>query len=257
MTRALTRARSRTKEVVESLSMGGHGGLNILPHKSWNVYGTKQRDRVRRDELAHAARLAEERASALEDERDGRLRALRATASKRDDDGGSRHVNLFAEEEAAAARDFARGMNASSKVRPNDESHAGEDEGLRFGGRDVAGRESAPWYANALRDGAGTGTSYESLPARVRREKEDENKLRKLSSSSSARAKALAAPSKRQSSESADERSTKKSKKDKKRSKRSRVDDAEDRKLHLQRLEREMRDADRARALVRFPERRG
>ena len=27
--------------------MGGHEGLNILPQKSWNVYGRKQRERVR------------------------------------------------------------------------------------------------------------------------------------------------------------------------------------------------------------------
>ena len=29
---------------------GGHGGLNILPQKSWNVYGWKQRQKTARDE---------------------------------------------------------------------------------------------------------------------------------------------------------------------------------------------------------------
>nr|XP_029144594.1 uncharacterized protein C5E4.10c-like [Arachis hypogaea] len=30
--------------------MGGHGGLNILPQKRWNVYNYKNREKVRRDE---------------------------------------------------------------------------------------------------------------------------------------------------------------------------------------------------------------
>ncbi|KAK9808196.1 hypothetical protein WJX73_007342 [Symbiochloris irregularis] len=42
--------------------MGGHGGLNILPQKSWNVYGRENRLKVARDQAAHAeveaARLA-------------------------------------------------------------------------------------------------------------------------------------------------------------------------------------------------------
>ena len=32
--------------------MGGHGGLNILPQKSWNVYGQTNRDKVAADEAA-------------------------------------------------------------------------------------------------------------------------------------------------------------------------------------------------------------
>ena len=35
--------------------MGGHGGLNILGQKSWNVYGQEQRAKVRRDEEEFAA----------------------------------------------------------------------------------------------------------------------------------------------------------------------------------------------------------
>ena len=44
--------------------MGGHGGLNILPQKSWNVYGARNRARVAEDEAqaaidAQNARVAE------------------------------------------------------------------------------------------------------------------------------------------------------------------------------------------------------
>ena len=40
--------------------MGGHGGLNILGQKSWNVYGQEQRANVRRDEEEFAARDEED-----------------------------------------------------------------------------------------------------------------------------------------------------------------------------------------------------
>ncbi|KAG5539856.1 hypothetical protein RHGRI_020167 [Rhododendron griersonianum] len=34
--------------------MGGHGGLNILPQKRWNVYNFDNREKVRKDEEAAA-----------------------------------------------------------------------------------------------------------------------------------------------------------------------------------------------------------
>eukprot|EP00897_Mesotaenium_endlicherianum_P001430 jgi/Mesen1/1314/ME000013S00802 len=36
--------------------MGGHGGLNILPQKSWHVYNWDNREKVRKDEEEHAAK---------------------------------------------------------------------------------------------------------------------------------------------------------------------------------------------------------
>ncbi|KAK1584296.1 hypothetical protein Q3G72_031664 [Acer saccharum] len=42
------------------LVMGGHGGLNILPQKRWNVYNYENREKVRQDEEAAAqARTAQ------------------------------------------------------------------------------------------------------------------------------------------------------------------------------------------------------
>lgn len=41
--------------------MGGHGGLNILPQKSWHVYNYEAREKVRRDEEAHAAEEQDQR----------------------------------------------------------------------------------------------------------------------------------------------------------------------------------------------------
>jgi len=39
------------------LEMGGHGGLNILPQKKWNVYNYDNRDIVDKDKQLHAEKL--------------------------------------------------------------------------------------------------------------------------------------------------------------------------------------------------------
>ena len=37
--------------------MGGHGGLNILPQKKWNVYNRDNREKVDRDKKKHAEKM--------------------------------------------------------------------------------------------------------------------------------------------------------------------------------------------------------
>lgn len=97
--------------------MGGHGGLNILPQKRWNVYNFDNREKVKQDEQAAAReeqlRLEQSRRA----EADSRLESLRrargiATASATIEstsepvvaaaesgveasEGDSGHINLF------------------------------------------------------------------------------------------------------------------------------------------------------------------
>lgn len=56
--------------------MGGHGGLNILPQKKWNVYGRDNRLRVARDEEAAAANEKKKLEEQRQREKDARYRAL-------------------------------------------------------------------------------------------------------------------------------------------------------------------------------------
>ncbi|CAI5523117.1 unnamed protein product [Closterium sp. Naga37s-1] len=77
--------------------MGGHGGLNILPQKRWNVYNYENREKVRKDEAEEAAReqaLAEEQR--LRDS-ELRLQTLRARARQQ-------HLPLPQQQAAAEER---------------------------------------------------------------------------------------------------------------------------------------------------------
>lgn len=116
----------------ESRPMGGHGGLNILPHKSWNPYGWKQRQRVALDEERAEAKAREEAGARARDA----IETLRARkrGSETQSRASSAHVNLFAEEERALEEAAKRDAEAA---RTLDESH-------RLGGR---ARADAPWYA--------------------------------------------------------------------------------------------------------------
>ena len=67
---------------------GGHGGLNILPQKSWNVYGWEQRQKVKRDEEKAEAEEAAKLESRLQEHRDGRMSVLQERVQKRRRDEG-------------------------------------------------------------------------------------------------------------------------------------------------------------------------
>ena len=57
--------------------MGGHGGLNILPQKSWNVYGYFQRKKVENDLKKAAEKKEKTEKREIEGQSDLRLRLLR------------------------------------------------------------------------------------------------------------------------------------------------------------------------------------
>mmetsp|Transcript_65118 Transcript_65118/g.108182 ORF Transcript_65118/g.108182 Transcript_65118/m.108182 type:complete len:281 (+) Transcript_65118:212-1054(+) len=81
--------------------MGGHGGLNILPQKSWNVYNRDNRQKVERDEAeARTAAAAQQRAAQSARLQEG-IQRMRADARGEAADPISRHVNFFEAEERA------------------------------------------------------------------------------------------------------------------------------------------------------------
>jgi hypothetical protein len=231
--------------------MGGHGGLNILPQKSWNVYGAKQRARVERDE-AKAREDAEEAARrVLESARNERYEALsrRAVVDETTATTSGQHVNLFAAEERAAG--LGGETQKKKKILSTEEAR-----GDRFGGHGVGHGSVAPWYARASGAGGdvddGANVVVESLPRRARRRREEEEALRLEGRRGKGRRSRDA-----EADETHSRIKTKSSKESSRRRKRRRRDDGKSKAeeddledLRQQRLEREAKEADRVKFLA-------
>jgi hypothetical protein len=140
--------------------MGGHGGLNILPQKSWNVYSARNRARVAADEAQAELDAANAAVAAVAEQARANLLTLRARAGGGADNGGENvlhpptgeHVNLFAEIEAAerqAEREAARKREDARLV-----ARLMPDLDLS-----KSAREPAPWYTRAPEPEHGGSTS--------------------------------------------------------------------------------------------------
>ncbi|CAN6447516.1 unnamed protein product [Victoria cruziana] len=157
--------------------MGGHGGLNILPQKRWNVYNYENREKVRRDEEAAAKeeQLKQEQARRRDAEfRLERLRALRGLPPRNQTEApdsapfflqdepvasDAGHINLFEglkvfpfggerEEKGQKERpdDRKKGQMKRKREEPAARIITAEDEKYRMG-YGVAGEGvKKPWY---------------------------------------------------------------------------------------------------------------
>nr|DAD47803.1 TPA_asm: hypothetical protein HUJ06_017740 [Nelumbo nucifera] len=151
--------------------MGGHGGLNILPRKRWNVYNYENREKVRRDEEAAAKEEQLKREQSRKRDAEFRLEMLRRarglptaaqSSSSVASEPKSNHINLFegleffpasggeAEENDDAQKESSRKKKLKKKVVPK--VILPEDEKYRLG-YGVAGKGvKAPWYMSRPSD---------------------------------------------------------------------------------------------------------
>jgi hypothetical protein len=155
--------------------MGGHGGLNILPQKRWNVYNYDNREKVKRDEEAAAKeeQLKREQSRKRDAEfRLDRLRVARGLAAPEpepdpnpepdDSEPKSGHINLFEgikifdpikllEKEGGSERDGFKKMKKMKKeeaprvVGPEEEKYR---LGYGLAGKGV----KLPWYLEKRSD---------------------------------------------------------------------------------------------------------
>ncbi|XWS49747.1 hypothetical protein CRYUN_Cryun12cG0029400 [Craigia yunnanensis] len=154
--------------------MGGHGGLNILPQKRWNVYNYENREKVRKDEEAAAKEEQLKREQARKRDAEFRLEQLRtarglAPLNKAgvsepaaepvevvESEPKSGHINLFEgikifdpieglEKDGAAEKDGSKRKKLKKEeVAPK--VVAPEDEKYRLG-YGIAGKGvKLPWY---------------------------------------------------------------------------------------------------------------
>lgn len=155
--------------------MGGHGGLNILPQKRWNVYNFDNREKVRKDEEEAAKEEQLKREQSVKRDAEFRLQQLRRARGLDPDAGAgksespaeskpespepkseteSKHINLFdgikifdpVVVEKKREREN-EGDNKRKKMKKEEVRVVGpEDEKYRLG-YGVAGKGvKAPWY---------------------------------------------------------------------------------------------------------------
>ncbi|KAG6579416.1 hypothetical protein SDJN03_23864, partial [Cucurbita argyrosperma subsp. sororia] len=143
--------------------MGGHGGLNILPQKRWNVYNYENREKVRRDEEAAAKEEQLKREQSRKRDAEFRLEQLRTargiapvidTTKPVETDLKPGHLNLFEGIkifDPVKSSENEGGEDGSKKKRMKKEEVekrviTAEDEKYKLG-YGVAGKGvKLPWY---------------------------------------------------------------------------------------------------------------
>ena len=114
--------------------MGGHGGLNILPQKRWNVYNFDNREKVRKDEEAAAKeeQLKREQSRKRDTEfRLEQLRQARGLASASASASSSRQSTAVAvESPEAEAEPKSKHINLFEGIRIFDPVDKSKSEGV-------------------------------------------------------------------------------------------------------------------------------
>lgn len=164
--------------------MGGHGGLNILPQKKWNVYNFDNREKVKRDEEAAAKEEQLKREQSRRRDTELRLEKLRqarglasqvppqaedkpsstsveaeSVAEPLNTESDSKHINLFegirifdpikpGDEKRIEKRSrFARDDDKNKKVKREEVRVVGPEDEVYKLGYGVAGKGvKLPWY---------------------------------------------------------------------------------------------------------------
>ncbi|CAL0313408.1 unnamed protein product [Lupinus luteus] len=174
--------------------MGGHGGLNILPQKRWNVYRYDNREKVRRDEEEAAREEQIKRDQARKQDAEFRLERLRtskglapliqaeAQANEHESHCNeteqvtlsspkSGHINLFEgikifdpirEPEKDVSGEKERVSKKLKKMKKEEVVVTPEDEKYRFGYSYLGKQVKLPWYLEKRNDDVdGDGESSE------------------------------------------------------------------------------------------------
>jgi hypothetical protein len=116
----------------------------LLPHKSWNVYGEKQREKVRLDVEAAALAASEKATRAEEASGQATIEALKRKKKKREERSPSpaagpqapKHINFF--------EDVKISVNPKAEEERKKIALVGPERYLT-----TAARDAAPWYAQS------------------------------------------------------------------------------------------------------------
>ena len=115
--------------------MGG-GGLRIIPHKTWNVYGYEQRKKVEEDERREKKRLAK-----LGDE-NARKNVKNALKQLNKNSDGGTSISQSSSPERETAKDHKKWVKKSKA----DEEKLKYEHGKEFNFGKMLKRRMTPWY---------------------------------------------------------------------------------------------------------------
>ncbi|XAR54958.1 hypothetical protein NMG60_11030310 [Bertholletia excelsa] len=107
--------------------MGGHGGLNILPQKRWNVYNYENREKVRRDEEAAAREEQLKREQACKRDAEFRLERLREARGLAP--LAAAHVSSYASEPESKSKSKLNHINLFEGIKIFDPVSGAEGKG--------------------------------------------------------------------------------------------------------------------------------
>ncbi|KAF6140394.1 hypothetical protein GIB67_013163 [Kingdonia uniflora] len=147
--------------------MGGHGGLNILPQKKWNVYNFDNREKVKKDEEAAAKEEQQKQQQSRKRDAEFRVEKLRAArglpsavaAKELEKPSTLNHINFFQgvkyisqiEGESKVDNDLRREMKRMKREEAN-KVVAPEDEKYKMGYGLIGKGVKAPWYLTKRSD---------------------------------------------------------------------------------------------------------
>jgi hypothetical protein len=175
--------------------MGGHGGLNILPQKKWNVYNFDNREKVKKDEEAAAKEEQLKREQSRKRDAEFRLEKLRqarglASSSNRADNEDkpeavqvksepkSNHINLFEGIkifDPVKLEDGDRKFKKMKKEPLPPRVVLPEDEAYRLGYGLVGKGVKLPWYMSKPIEADDDSNAHEEEEFQVRKDEQKKN----------------------------------------------------------------------------------
>eukprot|EP01023_Acetabularia_acetabulum_P037275 TRINITY_DN3531_c1_g2_i1.p1 TRINITY_DN3531_c1_g2~~TRINITY_DN3531_c1_g2_i1.p1 ORF type:complete len:286 (+),score=34.70 TRINITY_DN3531_c1_g2_i1:76-933(+) len=151
--------------------MGGHGGLNILPQKRWNVFNRDNRSKVEKDEREYqqALQKQQEQQIRLEAERKREQLLARSGYSQPSHPKQHKFINFWEKEEkesqetnhqAPQQNQDKEQQRAEKRRRGNPDQYTSDakfDEKFQFA---YGVKESEPWYAKKQKPLSEANLSY-------------------------------------------------------------------------------------------------
>eukprot|EP01024_Parvocaulis_polyphysoides_P032071 TRINITY_DN28819_c0_g1_i2.p1 TRINITY_DN28819_c0_g1~~TRINITY_DN28819_c0_g1_i2.p1 ORF type:complete len:235 (+),score=43.15 TRINITY_DN28819_c0_g1_i2:64-768(+) len=132
--------------------MGGHGGLNILPQKRWNVFNRDNRSKVEKDEREYQEQLEKQKEQQirLEAERKREQLLARQGITKNAEQEQPKFINFWAQEEAgnqsSQQPEHKEQQRAEKRKRGNPDQYTSDakfDEKFQFA---YGVKDEQPWY---------------------------------------------------------------------------------------------------------------